>query len=526
MNEIIELVLGYLRGIWRNRWYALGCAWLFCLIGWFVIYRLPDQYEASARVFVDTQSVLRPLMQGMAVNINPDAQIGLVTRTLLSRPNLEKIARMTDLDVRANDPETLDRLIGGLQSRIGLKTNRGDENLYNLTYENRDPRFAKKVVEAVVTVFAENLLGDTRQDTAAAQRFLEKQIKEYETRLVEAEDRLRLFKLKNMGLMPKEGGTYYNRMQQATEELEAIRLEMAQGENRRNSLQQQLGGVKPTLTGADPFGATTTGPTLPLDARIQSLEEKVDELLLRYTDKHPDVVIMRQTIADLRKQREQILAQQAASAAGDNESGAGQQGPTDNPVYQQLKMALSMEEANLASLQTKVGEYEKRRRELQGQVDAVLRVETELTALNRDYELNRSKYNELLARRESARMAGQIEQTDQNVRFRIIDPPRVPSNPSGPNRPLLMSGVLAAGLAAGLALAFLIAQIWPVFDSRRSLMQITNVPVFGSVSAVLPPAVLRRERLLLVAYASLGGMLLMIYAGLLVVETAGLRWPF
>ncbi|MDS4068026.1 MAG: GNVR domain-containing protein [Candidatus Competibacter sp.] len=528
MNEIIELLLSYLRGIWRNRWYALGCAWLVCLIGWIVVYKLPDQYEASAQVYVDTQSVLRPLLQGLAVNVNPDAQIGLVTRTLLSRPNMEKIARLTDLDIQAKDPEALDTLLTQLQKQIKL-TIAGRENLYGVAYPNRDPQRAKKVVQAVVTVFGENLLGDTRQDTAVAQRFLDKQIGEYEARLAEAENRVKEFKRKHVGMMPAEGQTYYTRMQQAFGELEAARLELAQAENRRNSLLQQIGGEEPTFGIGPQPGASSagTGVALPIDARIQSLEQKLDELLLKYTEKHPDVTIMRQTIVDLKKQREQEMAQYAATrVASSNASGFGPQGVDANPVFQQLKIALAQEEANVASLRTRVVEFEKRLKELQDQVNTVPQVEAELAALNRDYDVNRKKYDELLARRESARLSQQAEQTNQDVRFRIVDPPRVPLDPTGPNRPLLMSGVLGGGLAAGLALAFVLSQLWPTFDSRRSLMQIANVPVFGSVSAVLSPAVLRRERLLLVAYASLGGMLLMIYAGLLVVETAGLRWPF
>lgn len=531
MNEIIEQLLGYLRGIWRNRWYALGCAWLVCLIGWVVVHKLPDQYQASARVFVDTQSVLRPLLQGLAVNVNPDAQIGLVTRTLLSRPNLEKIARLTDLDIQAKDPEAMDEKLNGLQKKIVLGAS-GRENLYSVSYQDRDPQLAKKVVQSVVTVFAENLLGDTRQDTDTAQRFLDKQIAEYEARLAEAENRVKEFKRKNIALMGAEGQGYFSRMQQATADLETARLELTQAENRRNSLLQQIGGEEPTFgigpqPGADPGGKAAS---LPIDARIQNLEKMLDELLIKYTEKHPDVIIIKQTIIDLKKQRDEELAQYAASAAsaasGNNTSSFGPQGVDANPVYQQLKIALGQEEANIASLQARVITFDRRVKELQDQVNTVPQIEAELAGLNRDYEVNRKKFEDLLTRRESAKMSQQIEQTSQDVRFKIIDPPRVPPQPSGPNRPLLMSAVLGAGLAIGLALAFLIAQLWPTFDTRRSLMQITNIPVFGSVSAVLSLAQARRERLLVVAYASLGGMLLMAYAGLLVVETVGLQWPF
>jgi len=529
MYEIIDQLLDYLRGIWRHRWVALGCAWLVCLMGWAVIYQMPDQYKASARVFVDTQSVLRPLMKGLAIDENPSAQIGLVSRTLLSRPNLEKIARLTDMDIQATDSETLDRLLNRLQSQIELGPVGRDNNLYNIGHTDRDPQRAKNVVQAVVTVFAENLLGDTRQDTDTAQRFLDRQISEYEARLAEAEDRLREFKLKNMGLMPSEGTSYYNRMQQVTADLEAIRLEVTQAKNRRDSLLKQIQSEKPTTDNpaSDPWSQSgVAGVSLPVDARIQSLEQKLDELLLKYTEKHPDVMIIRQTIADFKKQREQDLAQYNASMANSNaKDHSSSQSLNANPIYQQLKMALSLEEANLASLMVKADEYEKRRNELQEQVNAVLKVETELAALNRDYATNRKKYDEFLVRRETARLSQQVDQTSQNVRFRIVEPPRVPLEPTGPNRPLLMSLVLGVGVASGVALALLFAQIWPTFDSRRSLMRATQIPVFGSVNIVLSPAAARRSRWGLIGYFALGGCLLMLYGGLLVVETIGLKLP-
>jgi polysaccharide chain length determinant protein (PEP-CTERM system associated) len=531
MQEIIGQLLDYLRGVWRNRWYALMCAWVICLIGWAMVYRMPDQYRASARVFVDTQSILRPLMRGLAIDADPGAQIGLVTRTLLSRPNLEKIARLTDLDIQATDPEALNRLLANLANQIQLgPVSRQDQNLYNVSHTDRDPQHAKNVVQAVVTVFAENLLGDSRLDTDNAQRFLDKQINEYETRLIEGENQLREFKLKNMGLMPSEGSSYYNRMQQVTSDLEAIKLEMTQAENRRNALLQQIENEKPTVesTFADPWATQAGGAiSLPVDARIQSLEQKLDELLIKYTEKHPDVIIIRGTLADLRQQREEDLARYKASLANANSSGSGYSSPQmqANPIYQQLKMALSLEEANLVSLQVKKDEYEKRRKELQDQVNAVLNVEAQLTALNRDYALNRKKYEEFLARRETARLSEQVEQTNQGVRFRIIEPPRAPSAPTGPNRPLLMSLVLGAGLAGGIGLSLLISLIWPTFDSRHSLMRITQVPVFGSVSAMLSPAVARRQRWWLLGYFALGSCLFMLYGGLVVVETMGYKFP-
>lgn len=85
MNDLVEQILSYMRGIWRKRWYAMALAWLICVIGWIVVLRLPDQYEVSAKAFVDTQTILRPLLQGLTVEVNPDTQVGLIMKTLLTR---------------------------------------------------------------------------------------------------------------------------------------------------------------------------------------------------------------------------------------------------------------------------------------------------------------------------------------------------------------------------------------------------------------------------------------------------------
>lgn len=515
MNELIDMVLGYLRGIWRNRWYALACAWLVCVIGWVGVFMLPDKFRASARVFVDTQSILRPLLQGLTVEVNPDAQVALVARTLLNRPNLEQIAEKSGLLDKVETPMGKERLLDQLNNQINLLgSGRENPNLYIISFEDDNPQIAKKVIQSVVDLFQNSLVGDTQKNAEAAQRFLDEQVKLYELRLIEAENRLKEFKLNNIGRMPSEGQTYSARLQQSAADLSNVRLELTQAENRRNSLQQQLHeALQQQLKGDSEV------IVLPIDQRIQSLEQNLDELLIRFTEKHPDIDILRQTIADLKNQREQERIRYAASLA---ESGSGARGQNVNTVYQQLKVRLAEEEATIASLRTRADEYMRRYRELQTQISTLPQIEAELVALNRDYEVNRLQHEQLLARRESARLSQDAEQSKQEVRFRIIDPPQVPMKPTSPRRLLLMTMVLAAGLGAGVGLAFLIAQLWPTFDSRASLTRITDIPVFGSVSAVLSPVALRRERRWIAAYVSLSGMLVVTYAGLVVVERIGI----
>ncbi|MEJ2553099.1 MAG: GNVR domain-containing protein, partial [Gammaproteobacteria bacterium] len=322
----------------------------------------------------------------------------------------------------------------------------------------------------------------------SAQRFLDKQIKDYEDRLAAEEDALKQFKRKNMGLMPGQGGDYYQNLQAAIGDLEQSRLQLQEAQNRRKELKRQL--EEAASQPAPSYAATTpaTSLTPELDARINNLETRLDELLLKYTDQHPDVIEVKRTIADLKKQRKEVLATQAKSNQGQGNSQA------DNPYEAQLKLAVSEADANVAALTARVAAGQRKVDHLKKMVNILPAVEEQLKQLNRDYNVTKSNYLSLLQKRESANMSEQMDQNADTVKFRVVDPPFVPPVPSDPNRPLLSSGVLLGSILAGIAFAFLLAQLNPTFDSRRILMEVTNLPVLGGVSMIWTNAQARKKR--------------------------------
>lgn len=507
MQEILDQLLGYARGAWRFRWYVHLIAWPICLAGWGFVYKIPDQYEATARVYVDTESVLRPLLRGLAVQSDLGREVEVMTRTLLSRPNLEKIARMTDMDLEAKTPEDMELLLARLKRTIEFSTGRSRDNLYNIAYKHENPEMAKRVVQSLLTLFVETSLGDTRKDASVAQRFLDDQINEYESRLLAAEDALKEFKRKNIGLMPQQGQEYFQKLRGAMEQLSKAELELNEAIHRRDELRRQLKTVKPMVM-SDDNTVGLTKPSSPLDLRIQSLEAKLDDLLLKYTKNHPDVLAIQSTLDTLRKQREEELEQQRNSANGDEPVKAG-----NNPVFQQLKIALGEAEATVAGLQVRVKEYQAEVDRLKSAVDTIPQVEAEFKKLNRDYEINKKNYEELVQRRESAKLSEQAGQTSDDVKFRIIDPPFTPSTPVAPNRPLLVSTVLAIGFASGLGFAILLAQIKPTFDSVRGVTQALGYPVFGSVSRIWTGNARVKRKAEVMAFGAGALVLLMFYGG-------------
>jgi polysaccharide chain length determinant protein (PEP-CTERM system associated) len=502
MNEAFEQIIGYLRAIWRRRWTVLVVAWTVAVVGWVWVYLLENRYQAQARVYVDTQSLLRPLLSGLAVQPNVGQQISMITRTITSRPNLEKVARMTDLDLRAKTSQQQEDLYRNLAKGISLGgTNR--ENLYTISYEHSNPDLAKRIVQALLTIFTESSLGGARKDLSNTQKFIEDQLKTYEAKLLEKEKQIEEFKRRYVGTMPGQGGGFYAKLNETNLALEQAKLELEEATNRKKQLQQQLEDQEEILVTPGP-GMVATPTSSALDGRIAALQTQIDNLRLRYTDIHPEIIRTRQLIGRLQEQRRQevesLKPQSPTQSAGIK---------AQNPIYQQLSIAIAEADANMASLKARVAQMQKKRNELHSAVDRIPQIEGEYTQLMRDYDVYKSNYSQLLSRRETASISGDVESKTDSVDFRVIDPPRVPNEPAWPNRPMLVTAVPLGGIGAGLAIAFLLAQLRPTVESRRQLRDLTDVPLLGLVTMIETETARRRQRRANLVFASASAALLL-----------------
>ena len=503
MDQVLQQILGYAKAAWRRRWWGVVVAWLACIVGWTWVMVLPDRYEASARVYVDTQTLLKPLLSGLAVQPNIEQQIKLMTRQLVSRPTLEKVARMTDLDVRAKTPEQTEAMLDGLASKISI-ADAGKENLYTIAYQDPNADLAKKVVQSLLTIFVETSLGKTRQDISSSARFIEEQLQQYQQKLTDAENALKEFKQKHIGMMPGQGGDYYAKLAEVSAQLRQAQLDQQEAINRRNQLQRQLADEEPELTAAA-AGSTHSE----IDGRIQTLQQQLDQLRLKYTDLHPDIQSTKRLIEKLEAQKKIDLAEQKADPTGAR---------IQNPVYQQLTIAIAEADATVSSLAARVAEYQRRFGELRNASNMIPQVEQEYTQLMRDYDVYRKNYDELLARRESVTMSGEVESKTDTVDFRVIDPPFVPSQPAWPNRPLLLSLVTLGGLVAGVAVAFLLSQLRRTVTDRRALRELTGLPLLGAVSRVETDESRRRKRKGLMTYIAALGSLIAAYGAVMILQ--------
>lgn len=471
MQELMAQLISHLRGIWKYRWYTVIVAWAVALAGWLTVYQLPDHYEASARVYVDTQSMLKPLLSGMTSAPNVDQQVSIMSRTLISRPNVERVMRMVDLDIKAKTAQEKEQITQELMAEITIGAT-GQHDLYTISYSNVDPTLAKNVVQSLLTLFVEGSLGDKKQDSVSALRFIDQQIKAYEEKLVAAEEALVAFKRKNFGRLPREGGDYFAKLSETAEILKQARLDLQEAENARDAIKQQMDEEEPVVLEDE---APATDSNTEIDARLLALNKNLDNLRLNYTELHPDIISTKRLIAQLeaRKREEAKLKEPGAEHV-----------KSYKPMQQQLGIVLTEAEARVASMKARVDEYTARYHYLKTQINAIPQVEAELTQLNRDYDVNKSNYDKLLERRESAKMSGEMASTTEMITFRIIDPPTQPQIPTAPNRLALSSLVFLGALLAGIGVAFLMSQLRPTFQSQTTLWEITGVPVLGTVGMI------------------------------------------
>ncbi len=497
MEELISQLTSIARGMWKFRWMGLIVAWVVGIVGAVVAFRVPDRYEAMARVYVDTQSILKPLMSGLAVQPNIDQQVSMLSRTLISRPNIEKLVRMADLDLKTSSKAQQEGLIEGLMKTVEIRS-AGRDNLYSLSYVEADKDKAKRVIQSMVSIFVESSLGASRKDTDSAKVFLDEQIKTYEGKLEEAEARLKEFRLRNLEMQSADGKDSAGRLAEISQQLESAKLGLREAENARDAARKQMEVQRtPTASNAATqslLQESSIGVATPeIDARLEAQRRSLDGLLQRFTERHPDVINTRRLIKDLEEQKRREVAElrKMAMAAPQPQ----QMNAYDNLAVQELSKLLATTEVQVAALKARVAEYQSRYINARAQSKVAPQIEAEAAQLNRDYGIIKKNYEDLVGRRQSAVMSGDLDMASGVVDFRLIDPPRVSPRPVSPNRLLLIPLALLAALAAGLFTAFAASQLRPVYNDGQEMRLKTGLPILGVVSVVLTELQRKQERM-------------------------------
>lgn len=496
MGSLYEELRGALHAIWQRRWIALAVAWCICLAGWLVVSQMPNKYESRARIFVQLRQII-PTDGTTALNQQKD--LDRIRQTLTSAVNLEKVVRGTDLArTVATDRDVADR-VAGLQAAIKLTAQQ--DNLFEITVTTPSGKLAKQIAQKLIDIFVETNLSDNRDQSSQSLDFMDQQLAERQKQLQDADAKRADFQAKFLGSLPGTG-SIDDRVSAARTQLAQIQGDLAAAQSGLNVVNAQMAGTPASIAGAG--GGAVAGPAR---ARLQAIQGQIADARAKgYTDSHPDMIAL----------KNQLAAAQSAAAREPVTSGAS--AGASNPVYIGLQSMRADKQATVAALVQRKAQIEGDLNALSAKMAEAPGVAAEQGEIERQYQVLKTQYDTLLAQREQMKISSQAQNVADADKFNVVDPPTQPRAPTSPNRPLLLTGVLIAGLGAGVAFAFALGKLTATFPTAAKLEKASGMPVIGSIGEVVTAAqtAMRRKKLTLFA----GGVaaLCAAYVGLIGVE--------
>jgi protein tyrosine kinase modulator len=507
----------YLSGGWSFRWWALGVAWVACLVGWAVVAAVPDRYQVEAKIYLDTDTMMAPLLKGLTINVDPSERIAFMLRTLITRPNLEQVLRLTDPSATSLTPAALEQRVEVMAKRVSIR-GLDAKNYYAIGFTDNSSDYAQAVTQTLLSILVDSNIGDKRRDMDSARTFIDQKLSEYESRLRESERRRADFKTANLDILGKAAAP--NRLDQVSSELDQAKKDLSTAVAKRNTLSSQLETTPKTVAMDEALLISSiTGRAMGGDnpannanataaQRLQLAKRALDDMRLRYTDNHPDVISLKKVITDLE-------AQVAGKPEGDTSN--GDSGGVPNPVYVQLRTMLAQEEMNVSVERQRVATASSELADAKNVTTKAIDILTKYADLDRDYGNIERTYQELLKSREAANLSQAMDDQSQAITFRVIEAPQKAQFPTAPNRLLWNSFVLLMGLAAGVGAAVLLSLNSGRFLASEDLAAEFGVPIIGVVTRLRQAVDIRRQRTGAIALSASLALLLFCYVGVLIV---------
>jgi succinoglycan biosynthesis transport protein ExoP len=486
MEAIYTEIRIALYAIWRMRWLALAVAWAFCLVGWVMVMRVPAAYESSARIQVQVKSLFADGAEG-----DMQKNVDRVRQSLTSTEILKRVVRTVSNGERPLTSSEALSLIGALRGGISI-TAQGEDLLEIKTRislksisEQQTAFITRNVTQKLIEIFIqENVIG-SKANNAETLTFLDQELARRAKELTDVDRRRAQITQDTLGSLPGSG-TLDQRMDAARNEMISLDSNLMQARSSLAAMNGQIAAT-PAQIPAGGGGIDT------LDQRIGTLEGQLSEAVSRgWTEKHPDVIAIRAQLVQLR----------AEKARG----GSRSMPMAPNPVYVSLRSMQAEREGNVAALQA-------RKSQLEGAVNMIAQrqmaapvAQIDQARLDRDYDVLKEQYNKLLAQRESAKLRSDATGKTDGVQFRVIDQPSLPRQPAAPNRTMLLTAVLIAGIVIGSGVAFAKSQLANVYTTTQQLAKASGLPVLGSISEVITAdtRVIRRKQMMWFSSAAAG----------------------
>ncbi len=472
-----ELSLSDVKRVLRRYWWILPITTILLgAAGLGAALALPKKFTSQTMVLVEQPTVgadyVRPV-----VTEDLNHRLASMQEQILSRTRLQPILEKFSLYPSDRDRVHIDDLVERLRSAVtitpmaptpGTESRQLPGFYVNVTFD--DPRTAQKICTEITSMVLAQNSGDRQKQVKVTTDFLSQQLEEAKKSLDAQDAKLAQFKVQYLGELPDQEQTNLSILMGMNTQLEANTQALSRAQQDKaftqSVLSQQEANWKASRSGQSSDTA---------EQQLSALEDQLPSLQARYTPEHPDVIKLRNQIEELKKQLE------AAPKSNAPANGTSQASVSEPPQIQQLRAKLRQDEISITDLTQRQSQIQEQIRQLQGRVQASPVVEQQFKELTRNYQTALDFYNDLLKKRQSAGVAGDLESQQQSEQFKIYDPPSLPDQPSFPKKIIFVSGGLGGGLALGLGILFLMAVSDKSLHNERDVELALKLPVLVSV---------------------------------------------
>lgn len=430
----------------------------------------PKTFESYATVHADQQNIIRPLLAGQAATTTVTDQTRVVREVVTSPRLLKQAVEELELAKEPGNPVAVESAISRLRNNLRIES--VGTNFIKLTYTGGDANEVYNIVSKVTDLFIKDSYESKRKESREAFLFIDKQVKTYKAQLQEAEANLKAFTAAN-----RDGTEASAEARIATlrQQIESTRLTMDETETRVRSLERELaqeGQFVERRFRSDVFRES-----------LVEAQNQLDILRLSYTDDHPDVVSLKLKIEDMKK----AIREAEDRRTTQTNTSSGGSDPNVNPLYEELRSRIATEKVELNSLQRRLERTQKLLAEEYDRLQRIANRQAELAELTRDYDVNRSIYEDMLERKERARLSMTLDVEGQGVTYRIQEPAVYPLTPKG----IRLIHFFLVGPVLGFLAPFVILGVFIHLDPRirfvSRLESLTSVPVLGVVPHITSP---------------------------------------
>jgi polysaccharide chain length determinant protein (PEP-CTERM system associated) len=426
---------------------------------------LPRKYQSASTILVAEANIIAPLMEGRAVPTGVADRARIAREVIFSRSIMTEILTAGGWNEAEIEPLPRERLVEEIKQRTRIDS--PGLNLIRITYTDAEPERAFRIASRYAELFISESLAAKERESREAFEFIAARVEEYHRKLTDAEERLKQFRAGNLDARPGSDIDVRTRVAEIRSQIEGARTDLSEMQMREGALLAQISGEAEV--------SDLRSRSAQFRLRIAELQAQMDTLLLDYTDSYPDVVRLRHQIEDLQTSLTREEQAEASGARGNDVAAAS------NPLYQQLRSDLARVRSDMAALRARINENDGL---LEAELDRGRRVadsEASLAELTRDYEVNRDIYQDLLRRRENARVSMSLDAEQRGLTFRIQETAALPLQPTGLRLMHFAAAGLGLGLAVPIGLLFALLQIDPRARSAQALAQTLPVPVLVSI---------------------------------------------